>query len=417
MARICLITPGQPSTNPRLVKEADALVEAGHEVVVICAHWARWADETDKAMLSSRRFACTYVGGHPARKPLLYWWTRLRHKAGRSIAIHYSSDALNRWALCRVTPELAKAAQKIKAHLYIAHNLGALPAAVYAARMNHAKVGFDAEDYHSGMQSAEASLSNRNGLAEHFEREGLSACNYVTAATPLVAEAYSVKYSIPKPTTILNVFPLMSRQRELPLSDASKPLTLYWFSQTIGSDRGLEDVIAAMGILRGCKIELHLRGTWSAGYQRLLFQQAETVGLAAGQIIHHKPAPPDEMVRLSSEFDIGLSIEPGRSENNSMIVSNKLFTYLLAGNAVIATGTRGQRPFIEEVGSAGRCYEPGDAEALARILKRCYEDRVSLNYARRCAWLLGTTRYNWDVEKLKFLDLIEHVLDSSSRFA
>ena len=29
MSRICLLTPGQPSTNPRLVKEADALADAG----------------------------------------------------------------------------------------------------------------------------------------------------------------------------------------------------------------------------------------------------------------------------------------------------------------------------------------------------------------------------------------------------
>ena len=35
MARICLISPGHLTSNPRLVKEADALTEAGHVVVVI----------------------------------------------------------------------------------------------------------------------------------------------------------------------------------------------------------------------------------------------------------------------------------------------------------------------------------------------------------------------------------------------
>ena len=34
MARICVLAPGQPSVDPRLVKEADALHEAGHEVQV-----------------------------------------------------------------------------------------------------------------------------------------------------------------------------------------------------------------------------------------------------------------------------------------------------------------------------------------------------------------------------------------------
>ena len=40
-SRICLVTPGQPSTNPRLVKEADALCEAGYDVqVVACKYQA-----------------------------------------------------------------------------------------------------------------------------------------------------------------------------------------------------------------------------------------------------------------------------------------------------------------------------------------------------------------------------------------
>jgi len=35
MSTVCLVTPGQPSTNPRLVKEADALAEAGYDVIPV----------------------------------------------------------------------------------------------------------------------------------------------------------------------------------------------------------------------------------------------------------------------------------------------------------------------------------------------------------------------------------------------
>ena len=35
MARICIVTPGALGSNPRVVKEADALVRAGHDVHVI----------------------------------------------------------------------------------------------------------------------------------------------------------------------------------------------------------------------------------------------------------------------------------------------------------------------------------------------------------------------------------------------
>ena len=33
--RICLVTPGNLAANPRIVKEADALQEAGYEVTAV----------------------------------------------------------------------------------------------------------------------------------------------------------------------------------------------------------------------------------------------------------------------------------------------------------------------------------------------------------------------------------------------
>jgi len=415
VARICLITTGQPSTNPRLLKEADALIEAGHEVDVICAHWARWADETDRELLWSRRFTCTYVGGHQKQSLARYGWTRLRHKAGRVLAQRLPNEKIENWALCRVTPELMRAALTRKADLYIAHNLGALPAAVHAARTHDAKVGFDAEDFHSGMKPIGAAASYESVLTERTERRYLVACDYVTASSPLIARAYKSKYGIAEPTTVLNVFPLAHRPREFRVARDGQPLTLYWFSQTIGANRGLEDVVQAMGRLKDRCIQLHLRGAWQAGYQEELLAVARWVGMDLKRIQHHNPAFPGEMIALSSLYDIGLATEPGRDENNRVAMSNKLFTYLLAGNAVIATRTEGQQSFMNGIAPAGRCYEPGDVDALAEILRGWDDDRDDLENARLEAWRWGEETYNWELEKSKFLDLVERVLDSSGR--
>src|SRR5436305_14252421 len=117
MAKICLITPGQPSINPRLVKEADALVEVGHDVHVLCSHMVRWADEADRTLLSTRRWTCFYVGGE--RGSFLYAWTRLRHGLARKFCC--SGNWVLESALTRVTPELLSAAERFSADLYIAH--------------------------------------------------------------------------------------------------------------------------------------------------------------------------------------------------------------------------------------------------------------------------------------------------------
>jgi glycosyltransferase involved in cell wall biosynthesis len=413
VARICLITTGQPSTNPRLLKEADALIEAGHEVDVICAHWARWADETDKELLRSRRFTCTYVGGHQKQSVARYGWTRLRHKAGRVLAPRLSNETTESWALCRVTPELSRAALTRKADLYIAHNLGALPAAVHAARRHSAKVGFDAEDFHSGMKPIDAAPSYESALTERIERRFLAACDYVTASSPLIARAYKSKYGNAEPTTILNVFPLAHRPHEFRVPRDGEPLTLYWFSQTIGANRGLEDVVRAMGILESREVQMHLRGDWQRGYREELYGLAARVGVKREQIVSHAPAHPYEMIKMAAQHDVGLALEEIVSENRDICLTNKIFTYLLAGNAVIATKTKAQQSFIDKSASVGRCYAPGDIVALAEILERWDDDRDDLENARLEAWRWGEERYNWELEKQKFLDLVEHALDSS----
>ena len=207
------MTPGQPSINPRLVKEADALAEAGHQVHVLCAHTISWADEADRQLLSTRRWTCSYVGGQPRSWP--FWWTRLRHGTVRRFPDTWTAgDRLGKRALCRVTPELMVAASQREADLYVAHYTGALAAAVPAAKKNRCLVAFDAEDFESGYYRNESGPQAIDALIEKIEREYLPACCYVTAASPGIAQAYRNKYGIPLPTSILNVFPLADRDRK-----------------------------------------------------------------------------------------------------------------------------------------------------------------------------------------------------------
>jgi glycosyltransferase involved in cell wall biosynthesis len=324
----------------------------------------------------------------------------------------FGSAFAEKRTLSRTTPELEAAGKKSKADLYIAHNLGALPAAVAAARRHSAQAGFDAEDFHSAMDPIEKTTPE-DKLAAAIERRFLRSCAYVTAASPGIAKAYSQKYGIPQPETILNVFPLCERPSEFRGGDEGAPLRLYWFSQTIGRDRGLEDAIRALGILRDQTIELHLRGEWCHGYEAEFFELAKSEGIARDRIHYSPPDRPDRMVDLAAHYDVGLALEPRASFNNDVCISNKIFTHLLAGNAIAATKTRGQQTVISRIGRAGFCYEPGSAQQLADGLRKWSEDRQLLADARREAWNWGARQYNWDFEKQKFLGIVERVLTQS----
>lgn len=411
MARICLISPGQPSVDPRLVKEADALHEAGHEVQVLCSHMIPWADAADRELLQTRPWRCTYVGGDFHGRSTEYWRTRLRHALARRLPLAWPlSDRLRRYAVCRVLPELAGVARHTRADLYIAHYTGALVAAADAARANRTLFGFDAEDFEPGSYPLAAGPSPIDRLVEGFARQYLPRSAYMTAASPGIAEAYKAKYGIPLPATILNVFPLAERPRELRAMRPDGPLRLYWFSQTIGLGRGLEDVIQAMGQLKGCNIELHVRGRWAGRYEEALISLATSVGVLRQQIYSYGPGPQSEMIRLAAIHDVGLALERKDTENHDLCIANKIFTYLLAGNAVIATATKGQQLIMETIGDAGFSYEPGDVNALARGLRLWYENRDILQQARQESWDWGTRRFNWDLEKRKLVQQVGAVL-------
>jgi len=409
MARICLITPGQPSINPRLVKEADTLVEAGHEVHVLCSHMVAWADEADKKLLATRKWACSYVGGTTGS--LLHAWTRLRHGFVRRFPGTWSADDwLGTRALTPVASDLFVAAVRCNADLYVAHYSSALAAAARAAKINGSRVAFDAEDFESGYYVTKSGPQKIDLLIESVERKYLPACCYVTAGSSGIAAAYQSKYGIAMPTSILNVFALAERPSQFRPTASSGPLRLYWFSQTVGPGRGLAGVIRAMGKLRSCDIELHLRGLARPEHWRQLQDLAATNGVRPSAVILHGPLPSDEMIRAASEFDVGMALEYPVSLNRDICLTNKIFSYLLAGNAIAATATTAQKSIFDVIGKAGFLFEPGDIDALAEGLRCWSENREQLQTARQQAWSWGTDCFNWDIEKRRFLQVVEGVM-------
>lgn len=414
MPRICLLAPGQLSVDPRLLKEADALHEAGHEVRVICSHYIPWADAADQELLRGRGWGCSYVGGDFNGHSREAARTRLRHGLARRLPLAWPvSRTLRQYALCRVLPELAAAACRTPAELYIAHYPGALVAAAQAARRHGAALAYDAEDFESGAYPVAAGPGPFDRLIERCERECLPRCAYVTAASPGIAQAYARKYGIAPPSPVLNVFPLAHRPAQFRPGEPGGPLRLYWFSQTIGADRGLQDVVRAMGELKDCNLELHLRGRWAEGFETELRGLAASLELPRERIQAQPPAPPSDMVRLAAACDVGLALERLDTYNHDICISNKLFTYLLAGNAVAATATAGQQPIMQTIGEAGFSYQPGDIRALASGLRRWSEGRNILHQARRRSWDWGTSRFNWDTEKKTFLQIVEQALSRS----
>lgn len=397
------MTPGHLSTNPRLVKEADALAATGYAVSIVSARFIPWADEADSEF-ASRPWTVRRVAFGPIAGRVRHVAQSLRRRAG--LLAYKLLGCCAELALHPVIPALTRAACAVPADLYIAHNLAALPAAYRAARRHGAKLGFDAEDFHSGELNDTPKNALRLRLTREIERRYLSRCNYLTAASPGIARAYADAYDVEEPLVILNVFPKSDAPAAPTSRGTAQPSpSLYWFSQTIGPDRGLETVVEAIGLSRS-RPTLFLRGNPSPGYPQQLSELAAKCGVA-GCVRTLPPAPPGEMVRLAAEYDVGIASEPGHTPNNGLALSNKLFTYLLAGVPALVSDTSAQAAIAAEMSEAMLVYPQQDAKALAACMDELLTSADTLPKARTAAWQAGHSRFNWDMEQRTFFQAIE----------
>ena len=409
MKNITFITTGQPTTNPRLVKEVGTLIGLGYDVKVICCFYQPWAQKFDQQTIGTNNKMYIYCGGDPYTKKLTYYKTRIRQKLFLKLFKFLKLPGIAENAISRTHAEALLIAKRIKTDLYIAHNLGALPAAIIAAKYSNAKIGYDAEDMHSGQF-----VSNNDVmylLNKYIEEKYFKQTDYFTAASPLIGKYYKHTYSYLNPVIIDNVFPktnLLIRQNH----NGQQPLKLFWFSQTIGSQRGIETIIEAMS-LSASQSELHLLGNCSTGDKYNLLEVAEKHHLNKKTIYFHEPVAPDNLFKFATQFDIGMSTENASTLNRDICLTNKIFTYVQSGLAVIASDTQAQSLFFQQYSHAGKIYKKNDANSLANCIDRLAEDPAGLFQIRQKNYQLGQTMLHWENESDKFVQLVKETLNNA----
>lgn len=160
------------------------------------------------------------------------------------------------------------------------------------------------------------------------------------------------------------------------------------------------------------QVRLCLRGIPAAGYVEQLTHLAKAVGID-DQLQFLPPAPPSEMVRLAAEHDLGLSLELTHPHNRAICLTNKIFTYLLAGLPIVMSHTPAQTEFAQHLEEAAMLIDIDDPGAIALVLDEFFCDPIKLQNARAKAWALGRSRYNWEVEQKVFIHSVERALAAS----
>ena len=411
---VCIVSPGHVASNPRVVKEADALHGAGYRVTVIAGNETAFVRPFDEEIIA--RAPWTVVRAGPASLR-----ARVATRAAKAItrAWHQQASGIHPWLAATAynaqTSGLTTAACAVPAELYIAHYVAALPAAAAAAQLHGAALGYDAEDFHAGERASDVGASREITLVRTIEGRFLPRCQHRTAASPMIAEAYAELYGV-ELVPVLNVFPLTEAGDgpEPPRNvDPRRGLSAYWFSQTIGPDRGLQAFIQAMARTRA-RVTLHVRGSDHWGHGKNLVALAQS--LEIGDRVELLPMEsPFRMVEFAGQYDVGLSLEADISESRRRCLTNKIFTYLLAGRPILMSDTPAQAALAGDLGQAAALVSLSDPATIADQLDRWALAPEALQAAREAAWLHARTRYNWQVEQRAFLASVTRALEQQGK--
>lgn len=390
---IVIVSTSQPSSNPRMRKEADALASNGHSVHVLYAYTTNWAEKEDAAILKRSDWTYERIGGSPNSEKTTYFLSRLIRKINALLGRQDQS-------FCRSLHRYISIIKNRRPDLVIGHNPGTLPILSRIQRDLSVPVLFDAEDFHRG-EFTESDPNQQKVI--RLEDTHFPQLQVITAASPLIGATYKELYPHLKVTIVNNAFDL-ALQPLLHKPDREK-FKFVWFSQVIGLDRGIQGFIDILGRFKDCPIELTLVGQSSDHVRKVLLEKAQHANCP---IEFHEPMQETELIQFVSHHHFGLALEETTTINHQICRANKLFVYPLAGVTTLATCTLGQIQFFEEYPDAGISYT--DENALLHQLTHWKNHPEELEEKRKNAWELARDFLNWEHESEGLLRTVNALL-------
>ncbi len=401
-ARILIITNGHPCRNPRPIKEATTLAQAGYDVTLLYVRNHPPSLAADAALLKNAAYRLQSID-------LLNgtWFGRIRSWQLRSATKIWRS--LNQFGLHRpqslgLALPLLAAAQKIPADLTIVHNEAPHWVGTRLLALNR-RVAADIEDWHSEDLLPHDRLHRPLRLIRQVERTLLQSAVYTSTTSQALADALYERYGGRRPVVITNSFPLQPP----PSRHSAQPPSFFWFSQTTGAGRGLELFLAAWKRTQHPST-LVLLGEVQPAYRGKLLGM-----LPPGwrDRVRFLPlVPPDELPFLIAQHDIGLALEQGFIVNRNLTITNKILQYMNAGLAVLASDTAGQREVIRRFPDAGIVVDLMETTQLASTLEALLGDRQRIVDMGRAARRAAETVYSWEKEAPKLLSTVALTLEN-----
>jgi glycosyltransferase involved in cell wall biosynthesis len=399
--KLLLITSTHLAKNPRLVKEMAALKSFYKLEVVFFQTLSEYVIYDDLIMADHPE-----VDFHRINWLNRYYSSRLSYTLLQKFLI-----LIHRISTISILPEhqffsgyllLLKKLKKTDAAIIHGHNPGVLAVVHQIAKKKKILSGFDAEDFHRGEYPEN---HPRRPIMEMLEDKYIPKINLLFAASPLIGKAYTSLYPNIHIRTINNAFP-KSEFRILEKS-ADKSVKLVWFSQIVGQDRGLKEIIEAIKLTRECKFELYIYGECTPAMRAYL---SGILHKSRHQLFFKGLVSNKQLNLELGNYDIGIASEIGHTENRRVCLTNKIFAYTQAGLVILASNTPAQQEFLKIYSGMGIVYPIDDVDVITSFLEKWYHEPDLLRQYQQRATQYAAEEINWEKESEKLITAFEQTL-------
>jgi glycosyltransferase involved in cell wall biosynthesis len=380
--KVLMLVSNPCTHDARVMREAEALASAGHEVRVL----AKWAPGTKRDEVrhgvAYERHATTRMIRKAARNPSFALDTQLSNapvtRATEPPPSFLRQHRSKLGALVQRAVQLAPRTGPMLVHharlftrpgvvfkpdIVHAHDLVTLLAGHRIAQRTGARFIYDSHELETGRNATYIKLERR--LRARYERYLISKTNAVITVSDSIADYLAALYEIPRPSVVLNapsmttVLSTSDHVRQRLGFDATTPLAVYVGSVT--TNRGIENCVRALA--HAPSLHIAAVGPRAVPVAEALIREAIALGV---QDRFHliDPVPHEAVTGFIASADVSLILIQDTCLSYRFCFPNKLLESLLAGVPVLAASLVELERIVAKT-SAGLVVDQTDPKAIA----------------------------------------------------
>jgi glycosyltransferase involved in cell wall biosynthesis len=226
-----------------------------------------------------------------------------------------------------------------------------------------------------------------------IERQGIRGAAFVTCVSQGIADQLFRFHRLDSPPMVVRNVPNFVKHCFRPTGENIRVL----YHGLVTAGRGLEACIQSVALWRS-EISLTIRGPGSETYLTALRTLAREAKVSE-RVVFAPPLPMTDLVREAVTFDIGLFALPGYSLQNSYVLPNKFFEYIMAGLALCVSDLPEMTPLLLNY-KLGHSISAVTPQAIAAAINAF--DRNSIDLCKRNS-IKASVDLNWEAEARVFL--------------